>query len=101
MAVAAGAIVSHEPSGVFDNVTKSAVMKTLATPSMASSEAAIGSSVAFPATNVAGPPTSTPTVNFSAFGFGVFDVCTVMSVPEASARTSVDPRPGSTAGRIR
>jgi len=101
-AVASGAIVSHEPSGVFDKVTKSAVMKTLVTPAMASNATAIGSSVFLPATNVAGPPTSTPTVNLSAFGFGVFDISTVMVLREASARASTGPRPGpvSNGGRV-
>jgi hypothetical protein len=52
-------------------VTKSAVMKMLVTPGMASNPAATGSSGAEPATKVAGPPTGSPTENFAALGFGV------------------------------
>jgi hypothetical protein len=50
-------------------------------------------------TNVAGPPTSTPTVNLRAFGFGVLDICTVMSIPEASARPHTRPRRTAGHGR--
>lgn len=46
-------------------------MNTVATPSMPMMAAAVGSSASAPATNVFGPPTSSPTVNFKAFGFGV------------------------------
>ena len=63
--------MSHEASGVFEMVKKSAVMKKLVTPSMASSWLASGSSVGAPATKVLGPPTGTPTENFIAFGLGV------------------------------
>lgn len=52
-------------------VTKSAVMKRLVTPSKANSGPANGSSSSLPATNVFGPSTGRPTVNFSALGFGV------------------------------
>jgi len=83
--VASGAIVSHDAAGVLDSVTKSAVMKMLVTPSSARSADAMGSSDGFPATNVAGPPTSMPTVNLSALGFGVLEMVTAMSSPEPSA----------------
>lgn len=78
--MATGTIISHDASGVFDKVTKSAVMKMLVTPLISSNAAMVASSVSVPATNVAGPPTSTPTPNFRAFGLGVLDTCTVMSV---------------------
>lgn len=52
-------------------VTKSAVMKMLVTPGMARRPAASGSLGLDPATNVAGPPTGSPTENLAAFGFGV------------------------------
>jgi len=52
-------------------VTKSAVMKMLATPSRDRTSAAISLSVSCPRTNVAGPPTGLPTGNFIALGFGV------------------------------
>jgi hypothetical protein len=34
---------------------------------------------------VAGPPTSTPTVNLSALGLGVLEICTAISLPDPSA----------------
>ena len=83
-AVAIGAIISHEPPGVFERVTKSAVMNTLVTSWIARSAAAVGSSVSRPATKVAGPPTSPPTVNLRALGFGVLEICTAMLSPKAS-----------------
>lgn len=86
--MATGTIVSHDASGVFDKVTKSAVMKMLVTPSISRSAAIVASSVFVPATNVAGPPTSTPTPNFRAFGLGVLDTCTVMTI-ERSVHASV------------
>jgi len=89
MSVANGAIASHDVSGVLDRVTKSAVMNTLVTPSIATSAAAVGSSTSRPATNVAGPPTSTPTVNLRALGLGVLEICTAISIVEASAPTAV------------
>ena len=52
-------------------VTKSAVMKMLVTPAIPSRPAAIVSSGSDPATNVAGPPTASPTENLAALGFGV------------------------------
>ena len=90
--MATGTITSHDVSGVLDRVTKSAVMNTLVTPSIATKAAAVGSSISCPATNVAGPPTSTPTENLSAFGLGVFETCTAMMSIEASAptRSTVD-----------
>lgn len=72
--MASGAIASHDASGTLDSVTKSFVMNTLVTPSMAIRAAPIGSSVSLPATTVVGPPTSTPTENFRAFGFGVLEI---------------------------
>ncbi len=52
-------------------VTKSAVMKMLATPATANRALATALSVSWPATKVAGPPTGSPTENFMALGFGV------------------------------
>ena len=68
---------SHWASGVRVTVTKSAVMNTEATPSR-SKIGAIRSSASAPDVNVAGPPTGVPTVNFKAFGFGVFSITTPM-----------------------
>ena len=62
---------SQAASGNLLSVTKSAVMKTLATPGNASNAPPRGSSVGWLGTNVVGPPTGTPTVNFAASGFGV------------------------------
>ncbi len=73
---AASAIVSHDTSSRLESVTKSAVMNTLVTPSSATSSAAMGSSMSAPATKVCGGPTSVPTENFNAFGFGVFWIVT-------------------------
>ena len=70
-ALAGSMMGSQAASGNLLSVTKSAVMKTLATPGNASSAAPSGSSVGSVGTNVVGPPTGTPTVNFAAFGFGV------------------------------
>lgn len=53
-------------------VTKSAVKNTLPTPSSASRSDTYLSSGDEPLTYVPGPPTGSPTVNFIAFGFGVF-----------------------------
>ena len=53
-------------------------MKMLVTPSIARSAPANGSSVSWPETKVFGPPTSTPTVNFRAFGLGVLSIVTGM-----------------------
>ncbi len=50
---------------------KSAVMKMLVTPSSWRMADAMGSSVGWPATKVAGPPTGVPTVNLIALGLGV------------------------------
>lgn len=72
-------MVSQSPSGYLVTVTKSAVMNTLATPSISNRSAATGSSAADPATNVLGSPTLTPTVNFIACGFGVPLTLTVTS----------------------
>lgn len=80
---ASGVMVSQSASGIFVRVTKSALMKTLATPSISSSAAAVGSSAVLPFTKVAGPPTAAPTLNFKAFGFGV--LLTVMAM--ATQRT--------------
>lgn len=71
MRVAAGAISSQNASGDLEMVTKSADMKTLVTPSNASSGAAMGSSVSWPAAKLFGASKSAPTVNFKAFGLGV------------------------------
>ncbi len=65
-------------------------MNTLVTPSIATSAAAVGSSMSLPATNVAGPPTSTPTVNLSALGLGVLESCTAMVLQEASGHGSAE-----------
>ncbi len=54
-----------------DTVTKSAVRKTLVTPSRATNCWAITLSVGLSGVNVDGPPTGLPTVNLTAFGFGV------------------------------
>lgn len=62
---------SQPASGSLLIVTKSAVRNTLATPGRASSAAPSGSSVGWLGTKVFGPPTSAPTVNFTAFGLGV------------------------------
>lgn len=59
-------------------VTKSAVKKTLATPSISSSSPSHGSSGAAPLTWVPGPPTDSPTENLRAFGFGVLSTATAM-----------------------
>ena len=64
-------MASQSASGSLLIVTKSAVMNTLATPGRPSSAEPSGSSVGWLGTNVVGPPTSTPTVNLAAFGFGV------------------------------
>lgn len=69
---------SQSASGVLVTVTKSAVMKTLTTPSISSKPAAAGSSGVSPAEKVAGPPTGLPTVNFIALGFGVGSVTTLI-----------------------
>ncbi len=50
---------------------KSAVMKMLVTPSSSRMADAIGLSVGWPATKVAGPPTEVPTENLTALGLGV------------------------------
>jgi hypothetical protein len=50
---------------------KSAVMKMLVTPSSWRMADAMGSSVGWPATKVAGPPTGVPTLNLIALGLGV------------------------------
>lgn len=60
-------------------VTKSAVKKTLATPSRANSSVTNPSSASAPFTYVPGPPTGWPTENLSAFGFGVCSTRTGMS----------------------
>lgn len=86
--MAAGAIDSHEASGVFVNVMKSAVMNTDVTPSMPNSAAAVGSSTSPDAENVFGPPTSTPTVNFSAFGLGVLLIWTGTATPSSAPKGS-------------
>ena len=62
---------SQAASGSLLMVTKSAVKNTLATPGSPSRNDPSGSSVGWLGTNVVGPPTGTPTVNFTAFGFGV------------------------------
>ena len=62
---------SQAASGSLLIVTKSAVKNTLATPGRPSSATPSGSSVGWLGTYVVGPPTWTPTVNFTAFGFGV------------------------------
>lgn len=76
---------SQLASGSLVTVTKSAVMKTLATPSIPSRPLPIGSSVSWPALKVAGPPTGRPTENFIAFGFGVGSAVTGMSAPSLAA----------------
>jgi hypothetical protein len=70
---------SHDASAVLESVMKSEVMKTLVTPTIASNAAAVGSSAGRPSTKVAGPPTSVPTVNLRAFGFGVLLISTAMT----------------------
>jgi len=64
-------IPSQPASGNLFNVTKSALRNTLETPGNPSNARPRGSSVGWLGTYVVGPPTSTPTVNFTAFGFGV------------------------------
>ncbi len=51
-------------------VTKSAVMKMLVTPGRARRDRANSASGSLPATCVVGGPTSVPTENFIALGFG-------------------------------
>lgn len=68
----AGSMIGSQPaSGNLFSVTKSAVKNTLATPGSPSRAAPRGSSVGWLGTKVVGPPTETPTVNFTAFGLGV------------------------------
>lgn len=83
--MASGVIKSQEASGVLEMVTKSAVKKTLATPSSARSCDAHCSPGSPPFTRVPGPPTGTPTVNLVAFGLGVGSTRNAIAV-EASAR---------------
>lgn len=64
-------IGSQPASGNLFKVTKSALKKTLVTPGNPSSAWPSGSSVGWPGMYVVGPPTATPTVNFTAFGLGV------------------------------
>ena len=71
--------MSQSAPGDLDTVTKSAVMKMLATPGMAKSCWANSSSGSVPPTYVAGPPTGTPQVNLRAFGLGVGE--TVIGTP--------------------
>jgi len=71
-------------SGCLDTVTKSAVRKTLMTPSRVNKAWARTLSVGLPATNVAGPPTGLPTVNLTALGLGV--PSTVITTPFLSPR---------------
>jgi len=85
---AIGAMASHAASGRFVSVTKSADMKTDATPSIASNWAAVGSSTSPPATNVAGPPTSVPTLNFAALGLGVLLMTTAMRMHRSGGAAS-------------
>ena len=77
---------SHEASGAFERVTKSADMNMEVTPSMERSAAAMGSSVSWPAANVFGPSTGVPTVNFSAFGFGVLLTVTAIATQRNAQR---------------
>ncbi len=69
--VASGAIASQKASGDFEMVMKSADMNTLVTPAISRSSDATGSSVGAPAAKLCGVANSAPTVNLSAFGFGV------------------------------
>ncbi len=85
--MAASTIESQAASGNLLIVTKSAVRNTLATPGSASRAVPSGSSVGWEGTNVVGPPTGTPTVNFTAFGLGVELTVTGM---RTSLRTSGD-----------
>ena len=90
-----GSIVSQDTSGTFEMVTKSADMNTLLVPSMPSSAVASSLPCALAGTNVEGPPTSIPTVNFLALSFGVIetvtgidhpDVCLPVSYPNSHER---------------
>lgn len=73
-------------SGRLDTVTKSAVRKTLVTPSSAINSWAITLSVGLSGVKVAGPPTGLPTENLTAFGLGV---------PSTDITTPfLSPRPG-------
>ena len=76
---------SQLASGNLFNVTKSAVINTLATPGRLSNAWPSGSSGGWLGTYVVGPPTSTPTVNFTAFGLGVeltvIDIDTSLAIP--------------------
>jgi hypothetical protein len=79
MSTTSGASTFQSASGVAVTVTKSAVMNTDATLSIASTiathpSAAAGSEI------VAGPPTAVPTLNFIAAGFGVRSVRTATGV---------------------
>lgn len=70
-------MASQSASALLVSVTKSAVLKTLTTPSMASKSAPSGSSTSSPA-KVAGSPTGRPTPNFMALGLGVGSGVTTM-----------------------
>lgn len=83
--MASGVMESQEASGVLEMVTKSAVKKTLATPSRARSSDAHCSSGSAPRTSVPGPPTGVPTENLVAFGLGVGSTRTAITT-ERNAR---------------
>ena len=86
MSTTTGTISAQSASGVLEMVTKSAVRKTLVTPSTARIAVPRGSSVGLARVSVVGPPTGRPTVNFTAFGFGVPSGMIAMG-GEASVRT--------------
>lgn len=75
--MALGMISPQSASVVFEIVTKSAVRNTLVTPGNARRSDAIGLSVGWEGTKVAGPPTGFPIVNLMALGFGVGSICMV------------------------
>ena len=79
ISLAAGVMSAQSTSDVLEIVTKSAVMKMLVTPVIARSACAVGSSTSAEATYVLGPPTSLPTLNLRALGFGVGWVTMLMA----------------------
>lgn len=82
--MASGVIESQEASGVLEIVTKSAVKKTLATPSRVRISDAHFSWGSAPCTRVPGPPTATPTENLVAFGLGVGSTRTAITTERSA-----------------
>ncbi len=70
-------------------------MNMLVTPSSSRMADAIGLSVGWPATNVAGPPTGVPTENLMAFGFGVGSSLITTQFLSAEGAVGQLPLPGS------